>query len=144
MKSCDECKLFINIGKTVILKDSSEHQKILCRECYLKMTKVQKKEYSFVEGNLDVRNTISGFMMQGILGAISTSSRPNPDENDSIKESQKKYAYTQREMDDFSIDFFDRHSGLLNESRHRAVVDKFEGKINSRHYRKHIENYVQP
>jgi hypothetical protein len=137
MKSCGECQLFINVGKMIKLKDSSEQIKTLCKNCYTKMTKEQKKQYSFVEGS---KIDVAGGFMFGVFGVQGTISGENP----SVKKSQEKYGYTQKQMDNFSIDLFDMHTELLDSSRHQAVVDKFEGKINSRHYRKHIENYVQP
>jgi hypothetical protein len=137
MKSCDECKLFINVGKTVILKDSSEHRKTLCRDCYTKITKEQKKQYSFVEGT---KIDVFGGITSGVFGIQGTKDGENP----VVKKSQEKYGYTQKEMDDFSIDSFDMHTELLNDSKHQAVMDKFEGKTNSRYYRKYIQDYVQP
>jgi hypothetical protein len=137
MKSCDECKLFINIGKIIILKDASEQRKTLCRDCYKKMTKEQKKQYSFVEGT---KIDVTGGMMAGVFGIQGTISG----ESEGDKKSREKYGYTQKEMDEFSIDLFDMHTKLLNDSKQRAVMDKFEGKTDSRHYRKYIQDYVQP
>jgi len=137
MKSCDECKLFINVGKMVKLKDFSEQVKTLCHDCYKKMTKERKKQYTFVEGTkIDVLGGFN-FGVFGIQGTISS-------ENPSVKKHQEKHCYTQKQMDEFSIDLFDMHTELLDSSKHQAIMDKFEGKTDSRHYRKYIENYVQP
>lgn len=143
MKSCDECKLYINIGKTIILKDNSEKQKTICRECYKKMAKEQKKQYIFVEGtNIDRGTAIGGFGFGGILGSALTGLGTKSGENPTIKKGQDKHGYTQKEMDNFSIDVFDMHTELLNDSQHQAVMDKFEGKTNSSHYRKYIKDKI--
>ena len=145
MKSCDECKLFINIGKTIILKDSSEHQKTMCHGCYMKMTKEQKKQYSFVEGSkINLAGAMGGFALGGIIGGAFGGSGMISGENEGDKKSQKEYGYTQKEMDSFSIDLFDVHTELLDSSKHRAVMDKFEGKTDSKYYRKYIQDAVQP
>jgi len=143
MKSCDECKLFINIGKTIILEDSSEHRKTLCHECYMKMTKEQKKQYTFVEGSkINVVGAMGGFALGGIFGSVMAGSGMVSGENEGFKKSQKKYGYTQKEMDAFSIDFFDMHTALLDNNRLRAVMNKFEGETDSRYYKKYIQNKV--
>ena len=145
MTTCDVCQQFINIGKTVILMDTSNYQKTFCSKCYKKMSKEQKKQYSFIEGSkLDARGTTEGFSLGGIFGAITGRSGTKYSENWVVKHSQKKYAYTQKEMDDFSIDVFDMHAGLLKDSKHRAVMDKFESKTNSRYYKKYIQDKMQP
>lgn len=135
MKSCDECKLFINIGKMVKLKDSSGHHKVLCRECYVKMTKGEKKQYSYVEGKLDKAGLVSagimGFGIGGIAGAFGATSGVGSkklSDNLLVKKSQKEHGYTEKEMDDFSIDVFDMHAGLLSNSQLKTVMDKLEGK----------------
>lgn len=108
------------------------------------MTKEQKKQYSFIEGSkLDVGGATGVFVFGGILGDAVGSSGTKYGENWAAKRSKKKYGYTQKEMDDFSIDVFDMHAGLLNDSQHRAVMDKFESKTNSRYYKKYIQDKVE-
>jgi hypothetical protein len=124
--------------------DSSNYQKTFCSECYKKMSKEQKKQYSFIEGSkLDVEGKKGGFILGGIFGAIIGRSGTKYGENWAVKHSQKKYGYTQKEMDNFSIDVFDMHAGLLKDSKHRAVMDKFESKTNSRYYKKYIQDKVR-
>lgn len=142
MKSCDECQLFINVGKMVKLKDSLEQIKTLCRDCYMNMTKEQKKQYSFIEGNkIDVGTALGGFAIGGIFGLFGSGVTGTINgENKIVKKSQEKYHYTQKEMDNFSIDLFNMHTELLDSSRHQAVLDKFEGKTDSRYYKKYIQD----
>jgi hypothetical protein len=54
----------------------------------------------------------------------------------------KKYNYTLKQINDLSINLFNMHSGMLDEGRYRALMDKFEGNTNSKAYLKYIENKV--
>lgn len=46
-------------------------------------------------------------------------------------------------MDNFSIDIFIMHAGLLNDFNHHPIKDKFEGKTEPRYYKKYIQNNGQ-
>ena len=82
---------------------------------------------------------MAGFWLGGIIGGAMGGSQMISGENEGIKKSQKRYGYTQKEMDAFSIDSFDMHTALLDHNRQRAVMDKFEGETDSRYYKKYIQ-----
>jgi len=139
MKSCDECQQEIKLGKgKITLEDYSKGEIFLHSECYKKMPKEKKKQLTYIGGKLDIGTTLTGFAIGGIIGGIAFRSGYKDGYNSAIKHSQKKYGYTDQLLNDFSIDIFDMHFGLLDDNRQRAVLDKFEGKTDSRYYLKYI------
>jgi len=139
MKTCEVCKQNIKFSKgKITLEDYSRGQFIACNDCYKKMPKEKKKQLTYINGKLNVGTTLTGFAIGGIIGGIAYGSAYKDGYNSAIKHSQKKYGYTDKQMNDFSIDIFDMHFGLLDDNRQRAVLDKFEGKTDSRYYIKYI------
>lgn len=145
MQICELCKQQIKFGKgKITLEDYSKGKFIVCSECYTKMPKENKKQLTYIDGKLDVGGflpvALVGFALGGIVGAITASAGAKSSENWVVNHSQKKYNYTNKQMNDFSIDIFDMHVGMLDDYQHRAVMDKFEGKTNSRYYKKYIQD----
>jgi hypothetical protein len=139
MRSCDECKSFCNVGQGVVLIDNMNKKKTFCKDCYKKLPKEQKKQYTYVEGRIDSDHVWGGFMMGGMLGAAAAAQENKRPWQQDNKDNQELRSYSEKDMNEFSIDFFDRHLGLLDKGRYQAVKDYFEGKTDSRSYRKFIE-----
>jgi hypothetical protein len=141
LKQCSVCNQKINLGKKIVLKDDKKEQLMFCSECYIKMPKENKKQLTYVSGGVDVAETFTGFPLFG-SGTIYGFARENEGDNWGIKRSMKKYNYTFKQINDLSIDLFNKHSGMLDEGRYRALMDKFEGKTNSKNYQNYIQNKV--
>ena len=141
VKQCNVCNQKIKLGKKIVLEDDKKEQLVFCSDDYIKMPKEDKKQLTYVSGGVDVAETITGFPLFG-SGTIYGFERENEDDNWGIKRSMKKYNYTLKQINDLSIDLFNMHSGMLDEGRYRALMDKFEGKTNSKAYKKYIENKV--
>ena len=141
VKECSMCNQKIKLGKAIVLEDDKKERLVFCSDDYIKMPKEDKKHLTYVSGGVDVAETITGFPLFG-SGTIYGFERENEDDNWGIKRSMKKYNYTLKQINDLSIDLFNMHSGMLDEGRYRALMDKFEGKTNSKVYKKYIENKV--
>jgi hypothetical protein len=145
MKQCSVCNEKIKFGKAIVLEDDKKEKLLFCSECYTKMPKEDKKMLTYYSGGVkpNVEGTITGFAVGGVFGALYGFAREDEADDDVIIRSMKKFNYTLRQLNDLSIDLFNMHSGMLDEGRHRAIMDKFEGKTNSRDYKKYIENYME-
>ena len=138
---CDLCKQPIGFEEKIILEDTRKphflpsgtriYDKIvMCKNCYGKMPKDEKKQYLY-ERSIPA----STWLVGGVAGTLVTDS--------AIKgilseKRQKKYGYTLKDLDNFSIDKFNMHWWMLGLTRSKAVRDKFEGKTKSRRYKKFI------
>ena len=142
VKQCSVCNQKIKLGKKIVFEDDKKEQLMFCNECYGKMPKEDKKQLTYVSGGVDVAETITGFPLFSGSGVIYGFARENEGDNRAIKRSMKKYNYTLKQINDLSIDLFNVHSGMLDEGRYRALMDKFEGKTNSKANKKYIENKV--
>jgi hypothetical protein len=142
LKQCSMCNQKIKLGKEIVLEDDKKEQLMFCSECYIKIPKEDKKQLTYVSGGVDAAETITGFPLFSGSGVIYGFERENESDNSVIKRSMKKYNYTLKQINDLSIDLFNVHSGMLDEGRYRALMDKFEGKTNSKAYKKYIENKV--
>jgi hypothetical protein len=142
MKQCSVCNQKIKLGKEIVLKDDKKEQLMFCSKDYIKMPKEDKKQLTYVSGGVDIAETITGFPLFTGSGTIYGFAREDEGENWTIKRSMKKYNYTLKQINDLSIDLFNMHSGMLDEGRYRALMDKFEGKTNSKAYKNYIENKV--
>jgi hypothetical protein len=141
MKQCNVCNQKIKLGKEIVLEDNKKEQLMFCSECYIKMPKEDKKQLTYVSGGVDAAETMTGFPLFG-SGMIYGFEKENEDDNRAIKRSMKKYNYTLKQINDLSIDLFNMHSGMLDEGRYRALMDKFEGKTDSKNYQNYIQNKV--
>jgi hypothetical protein len=142
VKQCSVCNQKIKLGKKIVLEDDKKEQIMFCGECYTKIPKEDKKQLTYVSGGVDVAETITGFPLFGGSGTIYGFEREDEGDNWTIKRSMKKYNYTLKQINDLSINLFNMHSGMLDEGRYRALMDKFEGNTNSKAYLKYIENKV--
>jgi len=142
MKQCSVCSEKIKFGKAIVLEDDKKEKRMFCSECYLKMPKENKKKLTHYSGGikLDAGGTVTGFALGGVFGAVYASVPEDEADNWVIKRSMKKYNYTLKQLNDLSIDLFNVHSAMLDERRHRALMDKFEGKTDSKDYIKYIQN----
>lgn len=142
VKQCSVCNQKIKLGKEIVLEDDKKEQLMFCSECYIKIPKEDKKQLTYVSDGVDVAETITGFPLFGVSGMIYGFAREDEGDNWVIKRSMKKYNYTLKQINDLSINLFNMHSGMLDEGRYRALMDKFEGKTNSKAYKNYIENKV--
>jgi hypothetical protein len=140
MKQCSVCNQKIKLGKEIVLKDDKKEQLMFCSKDYIKMPKEDKKQLTYVSGGVYIAETITGFPLFTGSGTIYGFAREDEGENWTIKRSMKKYNYTLKQINDLSIDLFNMHSGMLDEGRYRALMDKFEGTTNSKTYKNYIEN----
>jgi len=140
MKQCSVCSQKIKFGKAIVLEDDKKEELLFCGECYIKMPKEDKKRLKYISGGVDVAETSTGFPLFGASGTIYGFAREDEADNWLIKRSMKKYNYTLKQLNDFSIDLFNMHSGMLDDGRHRAIMHKFEGKTDAKDYIKYIQN----
>jgi len=140
MKQCSICSEKIKFGKTIVLENDKKERLIFCSECYLKIPKEEKKKLTHYSGGykLNAGDTLTGLALGGVFGAIYMSVPEDEADDPGLKRSMKKYNYNLKQLNDLSIDLFNVHSAMLDEERHRALIDKFEGKTDSPNYIKYI------
>jgi len=136
---CSKCKNKIGFNKGLVLKNFNE-QVNLCQDCYISIPKEEKKLMTAISGKINFLNIATGLAVGGIIGAIAFNSGYNRGQDMVIEHSMRKYNYTGKQLNDFSIDKFNSHFRFLDDYRSRAVLDHFEGKTNSKYYRKYIFN----
>jgi hypothetical protein len=143
VKQCCACNQIMKLGKEIVCKDDRQEQLMFCSGCYNKMPKGDKKHMTYVSGGVDVAETFTGFPLFGVF-TIYGYAREDEGDNRVIKRSMEKYNYTLKQINDLSIDLFNTHSGMLDEARYQALMDKFEGKTNSKNFHNYIQNQVRP
>ena len=118
-------------------------QSTFCSECYEALSKEQKKQFAYntkLSRNIKLSEIGMGFIIGGAIGAASFGTGMQAGFEYAVRRSQKKHGYTNEQLNDFSIDTFNVHFYMLDDNRSRAVLDKFENKLNSKCYKKYILN----
>lgn len=133
MVECDKCGKRIGFGERNPFIDEQEKDVVLCTDCYFFLSKNEKKKLvhtgkQFREGKYKPTGLIFG-----LVGSVGYSEGQNSGAHWVLNRRKNKTEYTQKQIDEISIDMFNAHWNFLTVEAKQELLKEIEKKKKKSH-----------
>lgn len=126
-KQCEECKKILGLREKKSINyfiDEQEKGIVLCTNCYFDLSKNEKKKLIHTGKKFSGGKYKPQGLVFGVVGSVGYSAGQNSGAHWMLNKRMKKKGFTQKKVDEMSIDMFNTHWDFIDVASKQELLKR--------------------